>query len=143
MARTWGSDGVAARRSAWRAGAAATPGGAAKLARAPGPVSHAGFVTRTFSSAAPLDGAQLRTALAALPPAVLRAKGFVHLAHAPDVVQLVQWVGGRWSIEPVEDAVALAVPPRESHLVVIGAAGQLAAADLADLARLFGYGTPA
>jgi hypothetical protein len=39
--------------------------------------------------------------------------------------------------------VALAVPPRESHLVVIGAADPLAVADLADLARLFGYGTPA
>jgi G3E family GTPase len=71
----------------------------------------------------------MRCALGALPHAVLRAKGFVRFDATPEIPQLIQVVGRRWSI-----SAAPAVTRAEaSVLVIIGAAEALAAADLTAL----------
>jgi G3E family GTPase len=72
----------------------------------------------------------LRAALAALPDAVLRAKGFVRFDAAPERVQLVQVVGRRWSITP-----ALLDAHVTPMLVIVGTAA-LQPDDVGDLARL-------
>ena len=91
------------------------------------------FATWRFTSALPLDGPALRHALAMLPTAVLRAKGIVHLAEAPDRRFVLQLVGRRWSLEPEECSDGLVLGDR-SEIVVIGVAGQL---DMDELAVLF------
>ncbi len=91
------------------------------------------FSTRTFRCAQPLSEAALRCALDALPDAVLRAKGFVRFDAAPDLPQLIQAVGRRWSISAAP-AVARAAA---SVLVIIGATEALAAADLTTLEQAF------
>ena len=95
------------------------------------------FSAWRLTSALPLDGAALRAALGALPPAVLRAKGIVRLAEAPGRRFVLQLVGRRWSLEPETAAVdALAGP---SEIVAIGRAGQL---DTDVLRTLFGPALP-
>ena len=71
------------------------------------------------ASALPLDGAALRRALAALPPAVLRAKGIVSLAEAPGRRFVLQLVGRRWSLEP-KDSVRGSALAGPSEIVSIG-----------------------
>ncbi|MPZ30749.1 MAG: GTP-binding protein [Rhodospirillales bacterium] len=97
------------------------------------------FAAWRLASALPLDGAALRRALAALPPAVLRAKGIVSLAEAPGRRFVLQLVGRRWSLEPEvrSDGSALAGP---SEVVAIGLAGQL---DMDQLEALFAPTLPA
>jgi G3E family GTPase len=98
-------------------------GGGAVDAPLPSDEHDALFVAWRLTSALPLAGAALRSALDALPAAVLRAKGIVRLAEAPDRRFVLQLVGRRWSIEPAEvEAPAL---PRPSEIVVIGLADQL------------------
>ena len=82
------------------------------------------FVAWRLASALPLAGAALRRALAALPPAVLRAKGMVSLAEAPGRRFVLQLVGRRWSLEPEvrSDGSAFAGP---SEIVFIGLAAEL------------------
>jgi G3E family GTPase len=94
------------------------------------------FAAWRLASALPLDGAALRRALAALPPAVLRAKGIVSLAEAPGQRFVLQLVGRRWSLEPEvrSDGSTLASP---SEIVVIGLAAEL------DTDQLQGLFTPA
>lgn len=72
-----------------------------------------------------LDGDALRAAIAALPPGVVRAKGVVRLAEAPERRFVLQLVGRRWSLEPdpAETQDALASDP--SVIVCIGLADQL------------------
>jgi G3E family GTPase len=97
------------------------------------------FAAWRLASALPLDGAALRRALAALPPAVLRAKGIVSLAEAPGRRFVLQLVGRRWSLEPeaMSDGSALAA---RSEVVAIGLAGQL---DTDQLQALFAPVVPA
>jgi G3E family GTPase len=94
------------------------------------------FAAWRLASALPLDGAALRRALAALPPAVLRAKGIVSLAEAPGQRFVLQLVGRRWSLEPEvrSDGSTLA---STSEIVVIGLAAEL------DTDQLQGLFTPA
>ena len=90
------------------------------------------FTTWSFSDDRPLDGAALRAALAALPSAVIRAKGIVWLAEAaqPFVLQVV---GRRWSLQPA----AAGQEPQQrlphSDMVFIGVTGELDPRHLADL----------
>lgn len=98
------------------------------------------FATWTFTREQPLDGAALRAAIAALPPAVIRAKGFVSLAEAPGRRFVLQLVGARWSLEPEDagttpDALSLG----RSVVVCIGLADQL---DISQLATLFAPTSP-
>ncbi len=58
------------------------------------------FATWSFVRRQTLDGDALRTAIAALPAAVVRAKGIVRLAEAPERRFVLQLVGRRWSLEP-------------------------------------------
>jgi G3E family GTPase len=88
------------------------------------------FATWTFSRAQPLDGAALRETIAALPPAVVRAKGIVRLTDAPSHRFVLQLVGRRWSLEPddVDDSLQ-----GRSTVVCIGRADELDAAHLETL----------
>ncbi len=96
------------------------------------------FAAWRLTSALPLCGEALRSALAALPSAVLRAKGIVRLAESPDRRFVLQLVGRRWSLEPETACVdALAGP---SEIVAIGLTGQL---DTDALATLFAPALPA
>jgi G3E family GTPase len=79
------------------------------------------FATWSFAEDRPLDGHALRAALAALPPSVLRAKGIVTLAEAPDERFVLQLVGRRHSLLPQPTV----VPAGGSVIVCIGLAGEL------------------
>ncbi len=91
------------------------------------------FTTWSFSDDRPLDGAALRAALAALPGAVIRAKGIVWLAESADQPFVLQVVGRRWSLQPA----AVGQEPRQrlrhSDMVFIGVTGELDPRHLADL----------
>jgi len=104
---------------------------AATLRPAPSGRDHGQmFATWTFSRAQPLDGAALRETIAALPPAVLRAKGIVRLLEAPSHRFVLQLVGRRWSLEPhgVDDLLQ-----GRSTIVCIGPADALDATRLETL----------
>jgi G3E family GTPase len=94
------------------------------------------FATWTFSRTQPLDGAALRETIAALPTAVVRAKGIVRLREAPSHRFVLQLVGRRWSLEPdgVDDVLL-----GRSTVVCIGPAGEL---DTARLETLFAHVGP-
>ncbi len=83
------------------------------------------FATWSFVRRQMLDGDALRTAIAALPPTVVRAKGIVRLVEAPERRFVLQLVGRRWSLEPELDAVQDALSPEPSVIVCIGLADQL------------------
>jgi G3E family GTPase len=110
------------------------PGPAQRERTAPRGRDHGqAFATRTLSSAQPISECSLRSALDALPEAVLRAKGLVRFDAAPRRVQLVQAVGRRWSISPAPAQTAT----DRSTLVIVGAAEALARADLSALEAAF------
>lgn len=88
------------------------------------------FATWSFSADRPLDGCALRAAIAALPAAVIRAKGIVRLIEAPDRRYALQLAGRRWSLEPQP-------PAAERRDVGQGDAGDQAAA------RSSAWGLPA
>ena len=96
------------------------------------------FAAWRFASALPLDGAALRRALAALPPAVLRAKGIVSLAEAPGRRFVLQLVGRRWSLEP-QDGVGGSALSGPGEIVFIGLAAEL---DTDQLQSLFAPALP-
>lgn len=88
------------------------------------------FETWSVASAEPLSGPALRSAIATLPPAVIRAKGIVQLAEEPDTRFVLQLVGRRWSLEPLPNDKEPPAPrrssaPFRSTIVCIGLAGQL------------------
>jgi G3E family GTPase len=85
------------------------------------------FATWNLVDDRPLDGTCLRSAIAALPPAVIRAKGIVTLAEAPDKRFVLQLVGRRWSLEPdLRDVDPRhAIPDGHTVIVCIGLSGQL------------------
>ncbi len=91
------------------------------------------FTTWSFSDDRPLDGAALRAALAALPGAVIRAKGIVWLTESADQPFVVQVVGRRWSLQPA----AAGQEPQQrlphSDMVFIGVTGEFDPRHLADL----------
>ncbi len=95
------------------------------------------FTTWTFVRGCPLEGAALRAAVAALPPAVVRAKGIVRLSEAPDRRFVLQLVGRRWSLEGIPGPRTLS---DRSEIVCIGPADQL---DPASLEVLFADVAPA
>ena len=99
------------------------------------------FATWSFCADRPLDGCALRAAIAALPTAVIRAKGIVRLIDAPDRRYVLQLVGRRWSLEPqphgaerADDEQGNGEPSGRSAIVCMGLAGQL---DPARLDTLF------
>jgi G3E family GTPase len=94
------------------------------------------FAAWTFRRHQPLDGVALRAAIAALPSTILRAKGIVSLAEAPDARFVLQLVGRRWSLEAQPGQVT---PFALSEIVCIGLAEQL---DPARLEVLFAPVTP-
>ncbi|HZD26383.1 MAG TPA: GTP-binding protein [Alphaproteobacteria bacterium] len=75
-----------------------------------------GFRRAMLSHSAPLDRQAFARFADALPPAVLRAKGFVRLAGTPDAAMLFQKAGRRWSLVPA----ARGERPAETRLVFIG-----------------------
>ena len=85
------------------------------------------FASTVLSADEPLDRAALGAFLAGMPPEIYRAKGLVDLADDAERRTVLQLVGRRWSLTP-------GAPWRDdspaSHVVVIGAAASLAAADL-------------
>lgn len=96
------------------------------------------FTAWRRSSVAPLDGVALRAALAALPSAIVRAKGVVRLAEAPGQRFILQLVGRRWSLEP-EATPQDETLARPSEIIAIGLAGQF---DPVALDRLFAPALP-
>lgn len=102
------------------------PGGHAVLYDAlPGGEHARQFMTWSFVRGGVLDGDALRTVIAALPAAVVRAKGIVRLAEAPDRRFVLQLVGRRWSLEPDHIEKRDTVVPDRSVIVCIGLADQL------------------
>ena len=83
------------------------------------------FATWSFVHRQMLDGDALRTAVAALPPAVVRAKGIVRLVEAPERRFVLQLVGRRWSLEPEPVGTQDALASDPSVIVCIGLADQL------------------
>ena len=61
----------------------------------------AAFVTWTWAASEPLSYDAARNALAGLPPSVFRAKGFLHLAEAPDERVVAHVVGRRVDMRPL------------------------------------------
>ncbi len=99
------------------------------------------FATWSFCADRPLDGCALRAAIAALPTAVIRAKGIVRLIEAPGRRHVLQLVGRRWSLDPSpseaergDDKQGNGEPSGRSAIVCLGLAGQL---DPARLDALF------
>ncbi|WP_421997085.1 CobW family GTP-binding protein [Reyranella sp.] len=64
------------------------------------PVHDREYASSSLTLDEPVDEAAFRAAVAAWPPSVLRAKGFVHLRQAPGQRHLFQLVGRRWTLEP-------------------------------------------
>ena len=89
------------------------------------------YASWSISIASPLDEAAFRAAVATWPPAVLRAKGIVHLRQLSDRRHVFQLVGRHWSLTPDRGWEA---DPRRTDIVMIGLAGQVDGAAL--LARL-------
>ncbi len=84
---------------------------------------HAGaFESASLECDRPLDRTRLRALLDDLPEGVLRAKGIVCLADAPDERTVVQRVGRRWSLSPLDRWEGR---ERRSRLVVIAHRGTL------------------
>ena len=83
------------------------------------------FATWSFVRRQMLDGGTLRAAIAALPPAVVRAKGVVRLSEAPERRFVLQLVGRRWSLEPEAGEVRDDWASDPSVIVCIGLADQL------------------
>ena len=84
-----------------------------------GEAQHSGaFRSWSLAWDRPVRGASLRSALADLPPSVLRAKGILHFDDETDP-HVYQRVGKRWSIQTAEAGVGA---DSRSRLVVIGPA---------------------
>lgn len=79
------------------------------------------YASGSVSFDAPIRDSDIRAAIAAWPPTVLRAKGIVHLAEDPQHRYVLQLVGRRWSLTP--DRTWGSDQPR-TQLVLIGLAGQ-------------------
>lgn len=77
-----------------------------------------GLTTWTFRAKRPLSQECLEAAISALPAAVYRAKGIVHLAHDPVRRYILQAVGQRVAISPDRE---WGISERETQLVFIGA----------------------
>lgn len=75
------------------------------------------YATHSFVCDGPMEEATFRAAVAAWPPAVLRAKGFVYLKDDPAHRYLFQLVGRRWSLD--RDRPWTGEPAR-TRLVAIG-----------------------
>ncbi len=105
-------------------------------ASAPAGLHARQFAAWTFQRHQPLDGAALRAAIDALPSTVVRAKGIVSLAEAPEARFVLQLVGRRWSLEAQPGR---GMPFACSEIVCIGLAEQL---DSARLDELFAGVTP-
>ncbi|MCP5374224.1 MAG: GTP-binding protein [Hyphomicrobiales bacterium] len=93
--------------------------------------------TWSFETRRVFDRARLEALLDGLPPAVLRAKGFVDLAG--EGLMTLQLTGRRWTLEPAPDG----VPRGQSRLVVLGTPGMPADADLRRLVTGAVTGSPA
>ena len=91
------------------------------------------FTTWSFVRRQMLDGDVLRRAIAALPAAVVRAKGIVWLAEAPERRFVLQLVGRRWSLEPEAGGVRHDLVSDPSVIVCIGLAEQLEPEELETL----------
>jgi G3E family GTPase len=85
------------------------------------------YASWSVSLDAPLDEPAFRAAIAAWPPAVLRAKGIVHLRQSPAHRHIFQLVGKRWSLTPDR---LWGADPHRTDIVMIGLAGQLDGASL-------------
>ncbi len=83
------------------------------------------FATWSFVRSQLLDGDALRMAIATLPTAVVRAKGIVRLAEAPERRFVLQLVGRRWSLDPEPGETRDALVSDASVIVCIGLADQL------------------
>ena len=83
--------------------------------------SHDSFDTWSFRSVAPLRRCDVDAFLAALPPGVVRAKGILRLADDTTTDYLLQRVGRRTSLLPLNAAGDLP----DSRLVVIGVPGSI------------------
>ncbi|MEM9564720.1 MAG: GTP-binding protein [Actinomycetota bacterium] len=96
-------------------------------ARSTTPSSHAPadevYESWTWMSAAPLGGDAIEQLMASLPDAVVRAKGIVRL-DGVERPQVVQRVGGRWTMEPARVGSGAAAAAT-SRLVVIGRRGAI------------------
>lgn len=73
----------------------------------------------TFERREPINLARLKHVLDALEPEVVRAKGFVYGADAPEIALLLQSAGGTWTLKPVSSS---AIAPAKTTLIfhVIG-----------------------
>ncbi len=86
------------------------------------------YETISYTSPTPLDGDAFRRWAGALPPAIIRAKGIVHLQEDPGRPFVFQRVGRRWSLSPADragtDLRGLSRPLRsDSRLVLIALPG--------------------
>ena len=76
-------------------------GGAGDVASAHAHDHQAEFTTWTWTSSLPLSYRPVRAVLASLPESVFRAKGFLHLAEAPDERVVAHVVGRRVDVRPL------------------------------------------
>lgn len=87
-----------------------------------------GYQTWTYRTSRRLGYQEVRQALASLPEAIFRAKGFLHLANAPNLRFVVQTVGGRVCID-VDGPWGDEAP--QTEIVFIGGVGSIDPDDLA------------
>ena len=87
------------------------------------PLAHDNVFHRVLVETGPIPRPALEAALAALPPALLRLKGWVEIAGEGPA--LLQWVAGRWELTPAETADAPNAQESGTRLVGIGTAPDL------------------
>lgn len=80
-----------------------------------------------FRAAGSLDRRRFEAMLAALPPSLVRLKGWCRFA-GEDGAHLLQMTGARWTLSPTAKAAA---PPDDNVIVVLGTPAMPDAADLA------------
>jgi G3E family GTPase len=80
-----------------------------------------GYQSWSWSADRPLDAERFRAFVRAIPTAVYRAKGIVHLADTPGQAWVFQLVGPRASLEPAESLPAMP----QSRVVCIGRYGSV------------------
>ncbi|MEP3909706.1 MAG: GTP-binding protein [Sneathiella sp.] len=85
------------------------------------------FATSVFKANQMMSGEKLGAVLDSLPASVIRAKGFVTLAEAPQKRHILQMVGRRWTLMPEKQAPC---QPSDTIITLIGLRNEFDAAAL-------------
>lgn len=96
-------------------------------------VQDHGFETKVLTATRALDRRLFEEALKQLPDGIVRIKGFLRFADAPETPELVQCVGRRWSLTAAPDQ------PLDTRLVVIGRSEVMSAAHVLQSFTALGF----